>query len=62
MTYKQNFEQKKVKTSLSAVERIRQRFVIKGTFNIKVRSGRPRASTIKDDHSLKMTVLKEKFC
>ena len=32
-------------------------FVINGTFNRKVSSGRPRASTIKHDHTLKMAVL-----
>ena len=37
---------------------IGQRFVIKGTLNRKVGSGRPRAVTIKHDHMLKMPVLK----
>ena len=40
MTYKYNFEIKKVKTPLSAVKRIGQRFVIKSTLNKKVGSGR----------------------
>ena len=47
-----------LKTSLSAVKRIGKRFVIKDTLNRKVGYGRPRAFTIKDDHRLKMTVLK----
>ena len=50
-----------MKTSFSAVKRIEQRFVIKLTLNRKVRSGRPTASTIKDDHRFKMTVLKVNF-
>ena len=58
MTYKWNFEIKKVKTYLPAVKRIEQRLVFIGTLNIKVRSRRPIASTIKNDHRLKMTVLK----
>ena len=62
MTYKWNSEIKKVKTYLSTVKRIGQRFVIKDTVNRKVGSGRPRASTIKHHHRLKMTVLKENFC
>jgi len=49
---------KKVKTSLSAVKRIGQRFEIKGTVNRKARSGHPRASTIKHNHRLIMTFLK----
>ena len=58
MTYKCNFEilkQEKVKI-------IGQRFVIKGTLNRKVCSSCPRASTINEDHRLKMTILKENFC
>ena len=34
------------------------RYVIKGTLNMKVYSGRPKGSTIKHDHRLKMTVFK----
>ena len=49
----------KLKTSLSAVKRIEQMFIIKGTLNMKVGSGRHRASTIKDDHRLKMTILND---
>ena len=45
-------------TSLSAMKRIGHRFVIKGTLNRKGGSGRPRASIIKHNHRLKMTVLK----
>ena len=48
----------KVKPSFLAVKRIEQSFEIKGTLNRKVRSGRPRSSTIKDDYRLKMTILK----
>ena len=48
----------KIKTSLSVVKRIGQRFEIKFTVNRKVHYGRSRASTIKDDNELKMTVLK----
>ena len=57
MTYKWNFEilkYKKMKTFFSAVKRIGQRFAIKGTLNRKVRSGHPRASTIKEGHRVKM--------
>ena len=46
-----------LKTSVSAVKRIGQRFVIKDTLNRKVSSGHPIAFTIKDDHRPKMTVL-----
>ena len=46
------------KTSVSAVKRIGQRFVIKSTLNRKVGSSRPRAPTIKHEHRLKMTLLK----
>ena len=46
------------KTFFSAVKRIGQRFVIKGTLNWKVGSGRPRPSTVKHDHRLKINVLK----
>ena len=62
MTYKWIFtilKIEKVKTFLSAVKRIRQRFEIKGTVNMKVRWCRPRAFTIKDNHRLKMTVFEE---
>ena len=62
MTYKLIFailKTEMVKTSLSAVKRIGERFEIKGTVNRKFGSGRPRASTIKDDHWLKMTVLND---
>ena len=62
MPYKWNFEIKKVNTFLSAVKRIGQKFVFKDTLNRKVRSGRPRVATIKEDHRLKITVLKEIFC
>ena len=48
-----------LKTSTSFVKIIGQRFVIKGTLNRKVSSGRPRASTIKDDHRITMNVLKD---
>ena len=61
MTYKLIFAILKIeilKTSLSAVKRIGQRFVIKGKLNRKIGSGRPRTSTIKHNHTLKMTVLK----
>ena len=51
-----------MKTSVSAVKRIGQSFVIEGTLNGKISSGRPRASTMKDDYRLKITVLKENFC
>ena len=47
-----------MKTSLSAVKRIGQRFETKSSVNRKVCSGRPRASTIKDDHRLKVSILK----
>jgi len=63
LTYKRIFEilkKEKVETSLSAVKRIGQRFEIQGTVSRKVGSGRPRASTMKDDHRLKMTVLKDR--
>ena len=43
-----------LKTSVSAVKRIGQRFVIKDTMNRKVRCYLPRASTIKQDHILKI--------
>ena len=46
-----------VKKSPSAVKRIGERFEIKGSVNRKVNSVRPRASTIKDNHRLQMTVL-----
>ena len=65
IAYKLNLATLKIemfKTFLSAVKRIGQRFVIKGTLNRKVGSGRPRASTIKNDHKDKTTVLKENFC
>ena len=61
MTCKWNFEIfkiEKVKTALSTVKEIVQRFVNKGTENRKVGSGRARASTIKHHHRLKMNVLK----
>ena len=34
----------------------------KGTLNRKVRSGRPRACTMKEDHTLKIAVVKDNFC
>ena len=61
MIYKWIFSILKIemlKTSLSDMKRIGQRFVIKGILNRKIGSGRPRTSTIKHDHMLKMTVLK----
>ena len=63
MSYKQIFDilkKENVKTSLSAVKRIGQRFEIEGSVRRKSGSGRPRASTVKDDHRLKMTVLKDR--
>ena len=54
MTYKCNFKIKKVKKYLSAVKRIGQGFVMKGTLNRKVGSSCPNSSTIKPDHRLKM--------
>ena len=47
-----------LKTSLSAVKSIGQRFVIQVTLNRKVGFGRPRVSTIKHNHRLIMTFLK----
>ena len=58
MTYKLNFEIKKVKTSLQYMKIIRQRLVNIGTLNMKVCSGHPRASSIKNGHWLKLTVFK----
>ena len=61
MTYKWIFAVLKVemlKTSIPAVKRIGQRFFIKRTLNRKIGSGRPRVSTIKYNHMLKITVLK----
>ena len=63
LTYKQIFDilrKENVTTSLSAVKRIGQRFEIEGSVKRKCESGRPRASTFKDDHRLKMTVLKDR--
>ena len=63
LSYKQIFDilkKENVKTSLSAVKRIGQRFEIEGSVRRKSESGRPRASTVKDDHRLKMTVLKDR--
>ena len=63
LSYKQIFDilkKENVKTSLSAVKRIGQRFEIEGSVRRKSGSGRPRASTVKDDHRLKMTVLKDR--
>ena len=62
LTYKQIFDilRKNVTTSLSAVKQIGQRFEIEGSVKRKSGSGRPRASTFKDDHRLKMTVLKDR--
>ena len=63
MTYKWIFAILKIlKTSVSAVTRIGKSFVIKGILNRKFGSGRPRASKIKKDHSLKINVSKENFC
>ena len=42
------------------MKRIGQRFEIEGSVRRKSGSGRPRASTVKDDHRLKMTVLKDR--
>ena len=53
LSYKQIFDilkKENVKTSLSAVKRIGQRFEIEGSVRRKSGSGRPRASTVKDDH------------
>ena len=61
MTYKlifANLKIKIVKISLSGVKGIGQRSLIKGTLNRKVGPGRPRTSTTKHDHRLKMAVLK----
>ena len=63
LTYKrisQFWKKKKVKTCLSAVKRIGQRFEIKGTVSKKTGSVQPRYSTMKDDHMLKITVLKDR--
>ena len=63
LTYKQIFDilrKENVTTSLSAVKRIGQRFEIEGSVKRKSGSGRPRASTFKDDHRIKMTVLKDR--
>ena len=63
LSYKQIFDilkKENVKTSLSAGKRIGQRFEIEGSVRRKSGSGRPRASTVKDDHRLKMTVLKDR--
>ena len=49
-----------MKKSLTAVKRNGERFEIKDTVIRKVGSGRPRASIIKDNHRLKMTVLKNR--
>ena len=46
-----------LKTSVSAVKKIGQRFVIKGILNRKFGSGRPRTSAIKYDYRLERTVL-----
>ena len=62
LTHKQIFDilrKKNVTTSLSAVKRIGQRFEIEDSVKRKSGSGRPRASTFKDDHRLKITVLKD---
>ena len=48
---------KVLKTPFLVVKRIRKRFLIKDTLNMKVGSGHHRAPTIKHDHRLKMTVL-----
>ena len=61
MTYKWMFAILKIemlKISLSAVKGIGRRSVIKGTLNGKVGPGRPRTSTTKHDHRLKMSILK----
>ena len=47
-----------VKASRLAVKIIGEMFETKGTVNRKVGSGHPRASTTKDNHRLKTTVLK----
>ena len=63
MTYKQIFgilKKENVKTSLSTVKRIGQRFENERSVKRKTGSGRPRASTSKDEHRLKMTVLKDR--
>ena len=63
MTYRWIFAILKIemlKTSLSAVKRIGQRYVIKGTLNWKVGSCHPIHSTTKHEHRLKMTVLNKK--
>ena len=62
LTYKQIFDilrKENVTTSLSAVKRIGQRFKIEGSVKRKSGSGHPRVSTFKDNHRLKMTVLKD---
>ena len=51
---------KKIKNSLSNVQTIDKMSEIRNTVNRKFGPGRPRASIIKGDHTLKMTVLKSK--
>ena len=63
LTYKQIFDilrKENVTTSLSAVKRIGQRFQIEDSVKRKSGSGRPRASTFKDNHRLKIIVLKDR--
>ena len=48
-----------MKTSLPAVTRSGQSVEINEMLQLKVRSGRPRGFTIKDDYRLKTTVLKD---
>ena len=58
MTYEEMLDLSKkenVKTSLSAVKRIGLSYEIKGCVSKKFGCGRHRASTVKDDHRLKMT-------
>ena len=47
-----NFQNRNVEKRFSAVKRIEQTFVIQGTLNGRVGSGRPRAFTIKHDSRL----------
>ena len=53
------FKIEKVKISLLGVKRIGERSEIEGAMNRKVGSNRPRASTIKYNNRLEMTVLKD---
>ena len=59
-SYSDIYKVEKIPISLSGIKRIGQRFETTGNVARKKGSGRPKASSCRDDHLLKFTLLKDR--